>query len=520
LADKETVLGRTAAHIPIAGIAIDRNAAESLSKQLYDGLRQAILRGQLRPGTRLPSTRSIAHEYGISRNVAASAYDQLFAEGYLDAKIGSGTCVGRHLPDELLAIGAAAPAVAERASPRRTLSARGKLVARDIARHICGRTSFTTAIRPLTVSHQPQAFESGLPDASMFPFKIWSQLLAKHWRRPRHELLAYSDPAGLKSLREAIAAYLRTGRAVRCNASQVMIVNGSQHALDLAARLLIDPGDTALIEDPGYPGGRIALQAAGATLAALPVDSEGANIAAVRDRAQRPRLIFVTPSHQFPLGVTMSVTRRLELLHRANRWGAWVLEDDYDSEYRYQGKPLPALQGLDGTGRVLYMGTFSKTLFPSLRLGFLVLPADLIEPFRQARSIIDGHSPMTEQAVLADFITEGHFARHIRRMRAIYQERQSALFDAVQRELGGFLTVHLSEGGMHLVGRLPHGVSDVAAAQRAATAGIFTRPLSFCSIKNVNPGGLLLGYAALTPQQIHEGVQKLAAALQPFAKSA
>jgi GntR family transcriptional regulator / MocR family aminotransferase len=517
LPDKETVLGRTAAHIPIAGIAIDRNAAESLSKQLYDGLRQAILRGQLRPGTRLPSTRSIAHEYEISRNVAASAYDQLFSEGYLDTKVGSGTCVARCLPDELLSIGAAAPAAIRQPSRRRTLSNRGKLMAKHLPRRYFGRTSFASAVRPLTVSREPQPFESGLPDTTAFPFKIWSQLLAKYWRHPPHNLLTCGDAAGLKSLREAIAAYLRTARGVQCNANQVLIVNGSQHALDLSARLLIDPGDTALIEDPGYPGARVALQAAGAELISLPIDAQGANIHAVNDRGKHPRLISVTPSHQFPLGVTMTVSRRLELLDRANRWGAWVLEDDYDSEFRYHGKPLPALQGLDGTGRVLYMGTFSKTLFPSLRLGFLVLPADLIEPFSQARAIFDGHSPMTEQAVLADFITEGHFARHIRRMRAIYQERQSILLEELKRELAGFLDVQPSDGGMHLVGRLPQGIDDVVASQRAEAHGVFTRPVSFCSIRKITPRGLLLGYAALRPQQIREGVQKLATALRPLA---
>lgn len=508
---------RTAAHIPIAGITLDRAERDSLSKQLYEGLRRAILRGQLRPGTRLPSTRSLADEFEISRNVAASAYEQLFSEGYLDTKVGSGTCVARCLPDELLSIGARAPAAIQPPSHRRKLSLRGKVIAKDIARHFCGRTSFTSEIRLLTVSHRPQPFESGLPDTTRFPFKIWSQLLAKHWRHPRHELLSYGEPAGFQSLREAITGYLGAARAVQCDARQVVIVNGSQHALDLAARLLIDPGDIALIEDPGYPGARIALQAAGAKLLSLPVDHEGANTHAVSTKIKHARFVFVTPSHQFPLGVTMTVTRRLELLDRANRWGAWVLEDDYDSEYRYEGKPLPALQGLDGTGRVLYMGSFSKTLFPSLRLGFLVLPPDLVEPFRQARSVMDGHSPITEQSVLADFITEGHFARHIRRMRVIYQERQSILFEELTRELAGFLEVHPAEGGMHLVGLLPKGVDDVVASQRAAAHGVVTRPLSYCAIRSATQGGLLLGYAALTPAQIRDGVQKLATALRPLA---
>ena len=511
---------RTAAHIPIAGITLDRTAHDPLSKQLYDGLRQAILRGQLRPGARLPSTRSIADEFEISRNVALSAYEQLFSEGYLDTKVGSGTSVARCLPDELLSIGARAPAAVQRISHRRKLSMRGKVIAKDISKIHCGPASSTSPICLYTAPHQPRAFESGLPDTTAFPFKIWSQLLAKHWRHPHRELLTYGDPGGLKSLREAISVYLRTARAVRCDSNQIVIVNGAQHALDLTARLLIDPGDTVLVEDPGYPGARIALQAAGAKLSPVPIDAQGANIHVVNEKLKRPRVVFVSPSHQFPLGVTMTVTRRLELLDAANRWGAWVLEDDYDSEYRYAGKPLPALQGLDGTGRVLYMGSFSKTLFPSLRLGFLVLPPDLVEPFRQARSIMDGHSPITEQAVLADFITEGHFARHIRRMRAIYQERQSVLFEELMRELAGFLEVHPADGGMHLVGRLPKGVDDVVASQRAAAYGVFTRPISYCSIRSAKQGGLLLGYAALAPEQIRDGVQKLATALRPLATGA
>jgi len=495
---------RTAAHVALAGIDLDRQSSVPLSIQVYEGLRRAILRGQLRPGTRLPSTRSLAEEYEVSRNTAVFAYEQLLAEGYVESKIGSGTCVARTLPDELLSVGAAAVPVRHRPSKRARISLRGRLLSRK-------------PVRLLTIPNPPRPFQSGLPDTSAFPFKIWARLLARHWRRPDQGLLTYGDPAGHSRLREAIAAYLRTARAVRCEADQVIVVNGSQQALDLAARLLIEPGDVAVVEDPGYPGARVALQAAGARLVRLPIDAAGANIKAVNEPGRKVRLIFVTPSHQFPLGVTMNVTRRLALLDWANRRGTWILEDDYDSEYRYRGKPLPSLQGLDRTGRVIYMGTFSKTLFPSLRLGFLVLPGELVEWFRRARGVTDGHSPITEQAVLADFITEGHFARHIRRMRGIYKERQSALVQAIRQELAGMLEVHPSEGGMHVVGWLPKGVSDQAASRRAAAYGVFARPLSACSIGKVAHGGLLLGYAPLTPRQIREGVRKLGAALQPMA---
>jgi len=490
---------KTAEHVTLAGVDLDRRRPGSLDTQLYEGLRHAVLRGQIRPGERLPSTRALAADLGVSRNTVSSAYEQLLAEGYIEAKVGSGTCVARSLPDELLSATVDSIKVKKKRVRRRSLSTRGKMLS-------------SRPVRVLTVAGRPQPFASGLPDLHEFPYATWARLMSRHWRRPGYNLVGYGDPAGYKPLREAIASYLRGSRAVRCETEQVVIVSGSQQALDISARLLLDPGDTALLEDPGYPGARVALSAAGALLVRLPVDAEGADItAAVSSKAH---VAFVTPSHHFPLGVTMSITRRLALLEWAERNGAWVLEDDYDSEYRYRGKPLPSLQGLDPAGRVVYMGSFSKTMFPSLRLGFLVLPPELVEAFRRARSVIDGHSPMTEQAVLADFISEGHFARHIRRMRALYQERQSVLVEAARRELDGLLEIRPSDGGMHLVGWLPIGVDDVKASERALAHGVYTRPLSSCSVAKVRRGGLLLGYAALTIPQIREGVSKLAQALR------
>ncbi|MBZ5646750.1 MAG: PLP-dependent aminotransferase family protein [Acidobacteriia bacterium] len=490
---------KSAEHVTVAGVDLDRRRPGSLATQLYEGLRHAVLRGQIRPGERLPSTRVLAADLGVSRNTVTSAYEQLLAEGYIEAKVGSGTCVARSLPDELLSATVDSIKVKKKRVRRRSLSTRGKMLS-------------SRPVRVLTVAGRPQPFASGLPDLHEFPYATWARLMARHWRRPGYNLVGYGDPAGYKPLREAIASYLRGSRAVRCETEQVVIVSGSQQALDISARLLLDPGDTALLEDPGYPGARVALSAAGASLVRLPVDSEGADITAAA--GSKAHVAFVTPSHHFPLGVTMSITRRLALLEWAERNGAWVLEDDYDSEYRYRGKPLPSLQGLDPAGRVVYMGSFSKTMFPSLRLGFLVLPPELVEAFRRARSVIDGHSPMTEQAVLADFISEGHFARHIRRMRALYQERQSALVEAARGELEGLLEIRPSDGGMHLVGWLPIGVDDVEASERALAHGVYTRPLSSCSVAKVRRGGLLLGYAALTIPQIREGVRKLAQALR------
>ena len=464
----------------------------TLTNALYDELRQSILRGQLPPGARLPSTRALADERGLSRNTVLNAYEQLMAEGYVEARVGSGTCVARELPEEMLTV----PAQERTAS----LSRRGSLLSSHPA-------------RPLSAPRRPRAFESGLPDAGAFPFRTWTRLMARQWRKPSYAMLSYGDPAGYRPLREAIAAYVRTARAVRCDAEQVFIVSGSQQALDLTARLLIDPGDAALIEDPGYPGARAALSAAGATLVPMPVDADGADVTRRAARARNARLVFVTPSHQYPLGVTLSLRRRLALIEWANANGAWIVEDDYDSEFRYRKKPLPSLQGLDPAGRVIYLGTFSKTLFPSLRLGFVVLPPELVDPFRRARAVVDGHSPVSEQAVLAEFIAGGHFARHIRRMRVLYEERQRVLVDAARRELAGRLDVQPLDAGMHLVGWLPDGTDDAAVAERAAERGVYVVPLSRCAAAKPSRPGLLLGYAALTPAQIREGVRKLASVL-------
>ena len=491
---------KTAEHVTLAGVDLDRRRPTALASQLYENLRQAVLRGQIRRGERIPSSRLLAEELGVSRNTVTSAYEQLLAEGYIESRVGSGTCVARSLPDELLSAGAGAVKVQKKRPRRHSLSSRGTMLS-------------SRPVRVLTVGGRPRPFASGLPDLHEFPFQTWARLMARHWRRPGYNLVGYGDPAGYKLLREAIATYLRGSRAVRCETEQIVIVSGSQQALDISARLLLDPGDTALLEDPGYPGARVALLAAGASLLRLPVDAEGANIHAIPVSSRKAKVAFVTPSHHFPLGVTMSIARRLALLEWAERTGAWILEDDYDSEYRYRGKPLPSLQGLDPAARVVYMGSFSKTMFPSLRLGFIVLPEELVEAFRRARSVIDGHSPMTEQAVLADFISEGHFARHIRRMRALYEQRQSALVEAAGRELGGLLEVHPSDGGMHLVGWLPYGADDVRASEKALRQGVYVRPLSSCSVARVRRGGLLLGYAALSVPQIREGVRKLADAL-------
>ncbi len=333
------------------------------------------------------------------------------------------------------------------------------------------------------------------------------------WRGLPSALLGYGHPSGYRPLREEIAAYLGAARAVRCVWEQVIVVSGSQQALDLAARVLLDPGDAAWVEDPGYAGARGALTGAGARLVPVPVDEEGLRVSAGMARCADARLAHVSPSHQYPLGATMSLPRRLELLAWASRAGSWVIEDDYDSEFRYTGRPVEALQGLDAEGRVIYVGTFSKVLSPALRLGYLVVPPDLVDPFTAARELADRHAPTVEQATLARFIAEGHFARHVRRMRALYAERQVALVSAAARDLPGLVDVGPAEAGMHLVGWLPADADDREASRRAEAGGVEANALSLYGIEPLRRGGLLLGYAAVDEAGIRDGVRRLAAAL-------
>ncbi|MGH9945423.1 MAG: PLP-dependent aminotransferase family protein [Pyrinomonadaceae bacterium] len=492
---------------PFLAVTFDARAGVPLYRQLYEELRARILSKQLPAAARLPSTRDLARESGVSRNTVMNAFAQLLAEGYIEGQTGSGTYVSRALPDEMLR--ARAPwlngdAPRPDASPR-NLSQRGEALA---------RMSVTTVSAGLVRETRP--FRPGVPAFDEFPFPIWSRLLAKHWRRPRRELLTYGDAAGYAPLREAIANYLRVARAARCEAAQVIVTDGMQQAFDLAARVLVDPGDRVWIEDPGYLAARAALAGAGARLVPVRVDAEGLDVTYGARHGAGARLVYVTPSHQYPTGVTMTLARRLALLEWAGRAGAWILEDDYDGEYRYAGRPLASLQGLDRAGRVIYLGTFSKVVFPALRLGYMIVPADLVPSFTNARAVAARFSPTVEQAALADFIGEGHFTRHLRRMRALYAARQETLVAAARRWLGGLLEISPDGAGIHLVGWLPEGHDDAAASRAAAARGIDAQPLSAFTIKSRHSprGGLVLGYAAYRPRQLREGVRALAAALQ------
>ncbi len=485
-------------------LVLDASTGAPLHEQLAEALRGAIVAERLAPGTRLLSTRVMAEQLALSRNTVLNAYARLLAEGYLVGHTGSGTYVARELPERLLAVRreSSAPPPVHRVDTR-ALSKRGAAVA---------------AVPPLTdpragMAPGRMAFRMGVPALDAFPGELWGRLLHTRWQRSWRDMTSYLPPAGYLPLRRAVADYLATARGVRCVPEQVLIVNGTQQALSLAAQVLLDPGDAAWVEDPGYFPAHGALTAAGALRVPVPVDAEGLDVEAGLRLRPDARLALVTPAHQFPLGVVMSERRRQALLAWAARSDAWVLEDDYDSEFRYEGRPVPALQGQARDARVLYTGTFSKVVSPSLRLGYLVVPELLVDAFCAARRFVDRHSPILDQAVLADFITQGHFSRHVRRMRVLYASRQEVLVEAARRELRGLLDVAPMHTGMHLVGWLPEGQDDRAASERAAHAGLMAAPLSAFQLHGQTRGALLLGYACVPEEELKEGVSRLARAL-------
>jgi len=488
---------------PLDALALDPARPAPLYRQLYDALRDAILMGRLHAGTQLPSSRTLAKDLGVGRNTVLAAYERLSAEGYLDSRAGAGTTVCATLPDLLARkLPPKGNRTHQQARARQSrLSARGRVMA---------------AIRrpgPGYRNGHGSAFQPGLPAIDQFPVTLWSRLLARHQRNLRSSIFGYEAGSGLSALREAIAAYTGAARGTTCTPDQVIVTAGTQAALDLAARLLLDPGDPAWIEDPGYLGARGALAAAGAVLVPVPVDDAGLDVAAGTTRHASPKLIYVTPSHQYPLGTTLTLPRRLALLDHAARCGAWVLEDDYDSEYRFQGRPIPSLQGLDRAGTVIYMGTFAKTLFPALRIGYLIVPDDLIDAFAGAIRVTGHSATPSIQAALADFISAGHYGAHVRRMRSHYAERRNTLVDALQHTLDRWLRPIPGDGGLQLAARLPEAADDRLLARAAGAAGLQVTALAAYRQASGYPG-FHLGYAALTDEAIERGARDLAQVLE------
>ena len=480
-------------------IVLDSNTNQSLQQQLYEELRRAILSGRLPQGQRIPSSRSMAKSLGISRTTVTQSYEQLLSEGYLQTVVGSGTFVCTHLPDDLLH---STPVESAQSIPR--LPIKLSKYAEALA-----KTNVIT-----TEPHVPISFRYGRPAFDQFPIKLWRKLLSRHCRTNLTWLDYASDLLGYKPLREAIARYLTRFRAVQCEPDQILITNGTQQSLYLMMRLLIDPGDAIALENPGYLSARRIFLTQGAKLLPVAVDESGLVVKELANYStELIKLVYVTPSHQFPTGATLSLPRRLELLTWAQQTGTLIVEDDYDSEYRYGDRPIPALQGLDRTHSVCYLGTFSKVLFPSLRIGYLVLPSNLVSLFAHAKWLSDRQLPLLEQQVLTDFIEEGHLERHIRQMRSHYDYCRQVLVQALNFHFGDQVKILGEKAGIHLMVRLHTNLSDEEIIHRAAQASVGMISAQPCYLKAHHPGEFIFGYSELNEQQLQEGIRRLAQVL-------
>lgn len=486
--------------VPTAAITLDRTSRRPLYEQLYGALRAGIVEGRIPSGTQLPSSRSLADDLGVSRNTVMTVYEQLSSEGYITGRRGSGTFVASVVPDHAISSPPVTPPPRSDGPATDALSAFGQ-----VARRHSAYTPFAGGWRP---------FMPGIADTQRFPAGIWRTLTARCWQEAPEALLGYPRRAGDPALRQAIAGYLGATRGIACTAEQVVIVGGTQQGLSLAARVLLEPGQKVWFENPGYSAARLALYAAGAQLVPVPVDGEGLCVPEGASLCPEASAVYVTPSNQFPLGSTMSARRRMALLDWASGCGAWILEDDYDSEFRYSSRPVAALQGLDSSGCVIYLGTFSKVMFPSLRLGYLIVPREVAATFAAAQAIDNGPVGTIEQAVLARFITEGHFARHVRRMRNLYAERQMAFLDLARAELGDLVTFSPAQAGIHLIAWLQQGVDDRRVAREAAARGIHVIPLSALSIGPAARPGLVVGYGGGDPNTMRRAMPSLQDAIR------
>ena len=477
---------------------VEGNNKIPLHRRVYNSVRTAILSQQLRAKDRLPSTRDLAQDLGLSRNTIMAAFQQLIAEGYVDASIGSGTYVAQALGcrnnrSSQLRLSKKINSSKEKISPEALLSYRGKLLTAQAAEAF----------------FEVQPLQPARTDFSIFPFKVWQRLQNKYWRAAESALLDYSSAGGYAPLTLAIADYLRVSRSVNVLPEQVMITAGTQQSIDLCARLLADTGDTVWIENPCYWAARKVFYANGLKLTAITVDEEGLSPLAA-PLTSPPKLVYVTPSHQYPTGVVMSLARRRKLLEIAAQTGSWVLEDDYDAEFRYAGRPLASLQGLDTHERTIYMGTFSKVMYPGLRLAYMVVPVALIEPFRCGLYDLQRPGQLMTQAALAEFISAGYFANHLRKQRLLYGNRRKLLSNALKSVLGPFCVLSPNETGIHLVLYLPDTVDDVAIAQYCAQESLSVRALSSYYIAPPIKKGLVIGYAYMSTDSVALGGRRLA----------
>ena len=474
-------------------VSVDRTAAEPLFRQLYGELRRVILSGAAAPGSRLPATRLLATKLGVSRTSVVSVYEQLLAEGYVEGRPGAGTYVSREMLE---------PRVAPKPATR-TPAAPPPSPATRYAR-----------LKPDAAQFAPIPFNVGRCSIDDRTLAIWRKLTAAQLRKVDPLWLGYSDPRGSPRLREAVARYLRAARGVDCDPAQIMILSGVQQAIDLVIKILIEPGDAVWIEDPTYPALHAALQAARARVIPVPVDQNGLIVAAGIVAAPVARAVYVTPSHQSPSGVVLSMARRLELLAWARDARSWVIEDDYDSEFRYAGRPLASLQGMDRGERVIYLGTFSKVIFPGLRLGYAVVPYELLDAMSAARYLTDRHSPGLTESVVTEFIEQGHFGAHLRRMCTQYRAARDFLVSAVNTQLGDFLHASAPDQGMHLPALLRPGLDDTAIARATAERGVAVRPLSSFYVAAPPVPALVLGFTGYDTAALQAGVDRLGAVLR------
>ena len=483
-----------------------------LQRQLYESLREAILGGRLAPGQRLPATRDMARSLGISRTTVTLTYEALTSEGYLEAQTGAGTFVGRSLPDDLLRP-PAPPARGARGLQRRPLET-DSTCTKPTAKRLSKFGNYLKNNVPFGPAEEPSIqFSFGRPDIDEFPMRQWLRLLNHHAKRKQLSDLELPKRAqGYLPLRRAVADYLARARAVKANPDQIIIVNGSQQALDLIARVLIEHGDRVGIENPCFLGAKTIFEANGAKLHPVPVDEGGLVVDHLRKESTPPlKLIYVTPSHQFPTGVSLGLTRRLELLSWAQRHGTYIIEDDYDSEFRYCGRPVPALAGLDQCDTVIYAGTFSKTLFVSLRLGYLLVPRSLAGVLAHAKWVADRHSPLLEQQVLADFINSGQYERHIRRMRSLYERRRQVMLDSLKKHFGDACEIFGESSGIHVLVRFRTSMTGEEIVAAAFEKGVCVLPAVY--LTQPMCGELVLCYGGVKEADIRKGIKLLAEAI-------
>jgi GntR family transcriptional regulator / MocR family aminotransferase len=478
----------------LLALSIDRQAVEPIFRQIYNELRRVILSGAAAPGSRLPATRHLAVKLGVSRTSVVAVYEQLVAEGYAAGRIGAGTFVSRDMQEPVPAPGlpTATPQRADRPSPA--------------ARY--------AALKPDDRQFDAVPFNVGRCTIDERTLKVWRRLTAAQLRAADTLWLGYADPRGSARLRDAVARYLRAARGVQCDPAQIMILSGVQQAIDLVVKVLIEPGDAVWIEDPTYPALHSALRAVRAKIVPVPVDNHGIVVSEGIAASPVARAVYVTPSHQFPSGVVLSMARRLELLAWARDAQSWVIEDDYDSEFRYAGRPLASLQGIDRDERVIYMGTFSKVLFPGLRLGYAVVPYELLDAMFAARFLADRHSPGLTESVVTDFIEQGHFGAHLRRMCALYRGARDTLVAAITMQLGEFLDVAVPDQGMHLIARLRQGLDDAAVGRAASANGVVVRPVSPLYVAAEPTPAIMLGFTGYDTPMLVAGVDRLVAAFR------